>query len=96
MKLIQNYKEKNKIAIKIKKPWIWIGGYKENQLIDTTKEIEEYCVEGNRISNELLKTINSEITEWIYCCSKTLEIVNFPSEGFIINDSIIKEIKKKD
>jgi hypothetical protein len=72
-----------------KRPWIWIGGSGRN-MID---EVDEYLVAGNKITLDVLKLIAD--IEWKYC-SQTLDILDFPSEGFIIDDPIIKADTKQE
>lgn len=77
---------------KPKRPWIWIGDTKHNML----QTLDEYLVIGNKITLELLQIINPEIKEWKYICSQTLDMLNFPSDGIIIYDSIITKNKKEE
>ena len=78
----------------IKKPWLWIGGYIGEELKDITSQVDAYVVSGNVVTIDILNRINPEIKVWIYSCSKTLEVINFPSEGIIIDDSNITKNKK--
>jgi hypothetical protein len=78
------------------KPWLWIGGDVSGNIVDVTDKIDKYVVSGNKITLDMLYKENKYITKWIYCDYKTLEITEFPSEGIIINDSVIKENTKKE
>ena len=73
-----------------RRPLIWIGGDGKN-MID---QVEKYVVPGNKITLELLKIIDPDI-KWKYC-SQTLDILDFPSEGFIINDPVIQTNQKEE
>lgn len=74
-----------------KKPWIWIGDQ-----YDMSSKLEPYIVRGNFISLGLLRVLFPHIRQWKYCCPKTLELYDFPSEGIIIDDTNNKTTKKED
>jgi hypothetical protein len=76
---------------KPKKPWIWIG-----DKYDMTSKLEPYIVSGNHVTLGLLKVLFPYIKDWKYCCPKTLELLDFPSEGIIIDDTNNKTFKKED
>jgi hypothetical protein len=73
------------------KSWIWIGDKDK----DMTDEIQPFVVNGNKITLKLLKFFFPYIKRWTYY-SMTLDLIDFPSEGIIINDSNKKAIKKED
>jgi len=72
------------------KPWVWIGDDR-----DMTEEIEPFVVHGNKITLKILNLYFPSVKEWRYC-SKTLEMLDFPSEGIIINDTNKQTIEKED
>jgi hypothetical protein len=86
------YEDSIQLFSSTKTPWLWIGDGKT----DVSSEVDKYIVPGNIITIDMLREINSSIRHWIYCDFKTLEIVDFPSNGFIINDSFLKEDTKKE
>jgi hypothetical protein len=76
--------------LNLKRPWVWIGGEGRNMM----DEVEEYVVPGNRITLKVLNMIAN--IHWQYCSAETLEILDFPSEGFIIDDPRIKPDQKEE
>lgn len=61
-------------------PWIWIGCGEK----DYTLQLDEYLVEGNLITLDLLKRLFPKETEWTYICFKTLDSLEFPINGIQI------------
>jgi hypothetical protein len=89
---ITSYEECMKIVFDTpKKPWIWIGDQ-----YDMSSKLEPYIVSGNHVTLGLLKALFPYVQEWKYCCPKTLDLLDFPSEGIIINDTNSKTTKKED
>ena len=73
-----------------KKPWIWIGG---EDGTDMTEELDAFIVDGNTITLDLLNTVFPEIKIWKYC-SRSFDILDFPSEILIKNDTLNKTSEK--
>lgn len=67
-----------------KKPWIWIG---DEDGTDMTEELNAFIVDGNLITLDLLNVLFPEIKNWKYC-SRSFDILDFPSEILIKNDPI--------
>jgi hypothetical protein len=85
------YQEAYRIIHEIpNKKWLWIGGEK-----DMTEEVQPFVVNGNKITLSMLKVFFPYVKHWKYC-SMTLDMLDFPSEGIIINDSNKETIKKED
>ena len=73
------------------KRWIWIGDGDKNM----TEELQPFVVNGNKITLGMLKVFFPYVKLWKYC-SMTLDMLDFPSEGIIINDPNKETIKKED
>ena len=63
-----------------KSPWVWIGGNN----IDATQMLSHYLLAGNTIKLELLQKLEPSVTSWTYVDYETLDSVNFPSNGILI------------
>jgi hypothetical protein len=73
-----------------KKPWIWIG---DEDGTDMTEELNAFIVDGNLITLDLLNVLFPEIKNWKYC-SRSFDILDFPSEILIKNDPINETSEK--
>ena len=73
-----------------KKPWIWIG---DEDGTDMTEELDAFIVDGNLITLDLLNVIFPDIKKWKYC-SRSFDILDFPSEILIKNDTHTKTSEK--
>lgn len=74
-----------------KKPWIWIG---DEDGTDMTEELSAFIVDGNVITLDLLNVLFPNINKWKYC-SRSFDILDFPSEIIIKNDPINETPKKE-
>lgn len=75
-------------------PWFWIGiVYSDGESITVTDVINNSLQYGVRVTPEYLsKQTGFTSGTWKYMDSKTLEEKDFPSEGFVIEDVIDKQI----
>jgi hypothetical protein len=70
-------------------PWLWVGAvYSDDVIVDYTNEVNDNVYFGLHVTPELLNKIFkvSNVT-WRYLDTKTLETIDFPSAGFVIDDS---------
>lgn len=69
-------------------PWLWIGIQYNDQTTVTVTEIVNHAIEyGDHITPVFLTTLcGFSGGTWKYVDSKTLEELDFPSEGFIIKN----------
>ena len=70
-------------------PWLWVGCKHENGTVfDHTKQVNDNVEFGLHVTPEWLDTVfNTKDVTWRYLDPKTLEEKDFPSEGFVIDDS---------
>lgn len=70
-------------------PWVWIGVKKEDGVVvDYTNEVNDSVDFGLTVTPEWLnEVLNTENVTWQYLDAKTLEMTDFPSSGFVIDDS---------
>lgn len=71
-------------------PWLWIGVKYEDNELTMTEVVNSNLEYGLRVTPEFLYNITrlEDNGTWRYLDSKTLEVKDFPSEGFIIEDVI--------
>ena len=73
--------------LRAKYPWLWIGGNYLHSSQDRTALLEPYLLPGNKITLNLLNSLDSTITDWHYLDPATFKEVEFPSEGITIDAS---------
>jgi len=75
-------------------PWFWIGiKYADNSCISVTDVINSTLEYGIRVTPEYLSRITGfKDGTWRYVSAETLEELDFPSEGFIIEDVLDKQL----
>lgn len=71
-------------------PWLWIGArYADGVTVEYTNEVNNTVDFGLRVTPEWLDYVfNEHDVQWRYLDPKTLEEKDFPSEGFVIDDSV--------
>jgi hypothetical protein len=74
-------------------PWLFIGAtLGDGKVVDYTCKINDAVEYGMTVTTEWLEIITGETSvSWKYLDAKTLEEKEFPSEGFVIDDSIESE-----
>jgi len=69
-------------------PWLWIGAkHEDGTVVDHTTDVNngvEYGLNINPLWLEL--STGTKNVQWRYLDTKTLEVQDFPSSGFVIND----------
>lgn len=75
-------------------PWFWIGiTYPDNSSISVTDVINNHIEYGDCVTPEYLSSVTGfKDGTWRYMSAKTLEELDFPSEGFIIEDVLDKQL----
>jgi hypothetical protein len=75
-------------------PWFWIGMNCPNGSVITVTEIVNKSIHyGRRVTPEFISDVTGiERGVWKYMDIKTLEEKDFPSEGFIIEDVLDKQL----
>jgi hypothetical protein len=75
-------------------PWFWIGMRYENDVTITVTDVVNHIIEYDmRVTPEVLYRITGcEGGTWKYIDAQTLEEKDFPSEGFIIEDVLDKQL----
>lgn len=70
--------------VRIRSPWLWIGDMDSET--DLTETLQMYHVPGNKIHYDLLVHLLKfgENTAIQYLDTKTLQLVDFPEEGIVI------------
>lgn len=76
-----------------KLPWLWIGAELNDETISVTQMINETIKYGDCVDSKYLTNHTDIVPDrWLYLDSKTLDKVEFPSEGLLIeNDSTKSE-----
>lgn len=72
-----------------KVPWLWVGAVLESdEIVTVTEEINASLKYGDRVDAEYLDDIirHPGVKEWKYLSVETLEELQFPSEGFLIEE----------
>ncbi len=75
-------------------PWFWIGFvYSDGNSATMTETVNNSLQYGVRVTPEYLNKLTGLIdVQWRYIDVKTLEEKDFPSEGFVIEDVMDKQI----
>ena len=75
-------------------PWFWIGAYAPDGTVMTVTEVVNKSIEyGRRVTPEFISEVTQiERAVWKYMDIKTLEERVFPSEGFVIEDVLDKQL----
>jgi hypothetical protein len=68
-------------------PWLWIGGVSYYKSQDKTSAVDPYLVPGNKITLDLLNSIDGTISNWHYVDPVTFKEIEFPEDGITINAS---------
>jgi hypothetical protein len=81
-----------------KLPWLWIGAQFENHVVDCTELVNASFIEPSTLVNKewLEAATNSKPISWTYLDSESLEEKDFPSAGFVIDDSESEEAEDSD
>jgi hypothetical protein len=69
-------------------PWLWVGAkYPTGLVIEYTNELNDNIYFGAHVTTEWLNEVFevADVT-WRYLDPKTLEEIDFPSSGFVIDD----------
>jgi hypothetical protein len=71
-------------------PWLWVGAkHEDGMVVDHTVDVNNSVEYGLKITPEWLSELTgSNNVVWKYLDAKTLEQVDFPSDGFVIDDPI--------
>lgn len=72
-------------------PWLWLGFVdSEGTTIDYTNTIKLLNVPNIHVTSDFLTSLVDLSAEgkWQYVDSKTLQLEEFPSEGFVINNVV--------
>lgn len=81
-----------------KLPWMWIGAkYEDGNTVDYTTQINETLEYHMVVSTEWLQLVTGQKNvTWRYLDAKTLEERDFPSKGFVIDDSVNPDPEESD
>jgi hypothetical protein len=79
-------------------PWLWVGAhYPDGIIVDYTNQVNDNVYFGLHVTPELLNKIFklTDVT-WRYLDTKTLETIDFPSAGFVIDDPEFSDSEDSD
>jgi hypothetical protein len=79
-----------------KLPWMWIGAVfpDSDTVVDCTNMVDKTITYGMFVSTDWLEFATGYAPQsWKYLDSKSLEEKDFPSSGFIIDDSDSEELE---
>jgi hypothetical protein len=89
--------ERENIVSVSKLPWLWIGALYPNAetTIDCTYLVDLNVTYGMTVTTEWLENITGYTPlTWKYLDAKSLEEKEFPSSGFVIDDTKPEELEK--